>query len=169
MPTHSSQQSKLDRQKPAPALVCVDADNIKVTETGFARIDIRRFCARARATMGNQAIIKVFANGMSMTEEAIWNENRAEVIRTVTNADPVIINTLYDAEACAAVLIASGDHGFSQVARFHRHLAHRVVVWSTRAKLAYELIFAADAVEFIDNLVVPVPQKRPTTAMRFTA
>lgn len=141
-------------QAPA-AVVAVDLDNLTVAEGGFDRVDIARFMKRVVAELGRNCIIKVFTNGMSAAAEAIWNGFGAEVIRTGTNADPYIEEFLFGADDACEVLIVSGDHGFANVARWHSSLKHRVVVWARRAKAAYELVFAADRIEFIDDLILP--------------
>lgn len=137
-------------------IVAVDLDNVLVGESGgFDRIDIARFCDRVVAEVGRNCIIKVFANGMSKGAEAIWTKFGAQVIRTGENADPFIVDYLFEMERAHSVIIVSGDHAFAHAAAWHRSVGHHVSVWSRRARAAYELIFAADTVDFcIDGLLV---------------
>ena len=137
------------------AMVVADLDNITVGDRGgFDQIDIARFCAKARADAGKDCIIKVFANGMSEACERVWNSNGAEISRTKINADSAIIEYLFLMERAHRVIIVSGDHAFAHAAAWHRSIGHHVSVWSRRARAAYELVFAADSIEFcIDGLL----------------
>lgn len=138
-----------------PAIIVCDLDNVTVAERGgFDQIDIARFCAKARVDAGRDCIIKIFVNGMTEACERVWNSYGADVIRTRVNADPVIIDYLFAMERAHRVIIVSGDHAFAHAAAWHRSIGHHVSVWSRRARAAYELIFAADSVEFcIDGLL----------------
>ena len=156
---------------PTSANVAVDLNNVKLSPDGaFERIDIGRFCARARAEVGRDCAIKVFANEMSSGEESVWARHGAEVIRTRVNADPVIEDCLFEASNSSQILIASGDHAFANAARWHAHLHHRVIIWARRAKAAYELVCTSGAsrIDFIDDLILPpvvAPRRRTREAV----
>ena len=137
------------------AIVAVDLDNLQARgRRGYRRIDIVAFCAQARREMGRDCLIRVFANGMSRDQEVEWLAEGAEIVRTRTNADPVILEWLYAMRKARGVLIATGDRAFAAAAHFHRKLRHRVVVWSCRAKVATALLRAADRIEYCDDLLV---------------
>jgi hypothetical protein len=149
------QQKVYSASRRGPAIVAVDLDNLTLHRGGYRRVDVVAFCARARAEVGRDCLIKVFANGMSGKDEADWRANGVEVIRTRTNADDAIREWLYASGDASAVLLGSGDgRAFTDPCNFHRRLHHRVVVWSCRAKAAYSLLRAADRVEFCDELLL---------------
>ena len=137
-------------------IVAVDLDNLLFANNGgFDRIDIARFCDCVATEMGRNCVIEVFANGMTKGAEAVWAKFGAQVVRTGENADPYIIDWLFSEERAEKILIVSGDHAFANAARWHSSLKHRVIVYARRARAAYEMVFAADRVDFIDDLLLP--------------
>lgn len=144
------------------AVVGVDLDNLlNDSGRGYGRLDIRGFCARIRAEVGDDCAINVFANRMADSIVRIWELNGAEVTRVGQNVDPVMARWLAGFVDVQCAVIVSGDHYFVSIAHLHRSMGHRVDVWSRREAASRELVFAADRVNFeIEGLLYQPAQGR---------
>jgi hypothetical protein len=149
---------------PSTSLVAIDLDNcLACRKCGYDRIDIAKLCGRARAEFGPDCNIRVFANGMKQRVATVWQRHGAEIVRSYRNADPLILDFLLSHRDAPRVGIVSGDWIFARAAHFHRRLGHHVTVWARRSKVAAELAFAADKLEFcIDDLLLG-PAHSPAT------
>lgn len=146
----------MNKSLPKPAMVAVDLDNITVSEGGFDIVDIPRFMNRVVAEVGRNCIVNVFANGMPLSIEKVWNRCGATITRTKVNADPFIEDFLFEGDDVSSVLVVSGDHFFTNVCSWHASLGHRVIVWARARKASYDLVFGSGAarIDFIDDLII---------------
>jgi len=85
----------------------------------------------------------------------LWSAGGLKCVATGENVDPWVERAAIDYAvngACSLILIAS-DGGYDETIRAIRRCGVRVELWALRAAIARHLIFAADAVQWIDHFV----------------
>lgn len=137
------------------AYCCVDVDNLLNTGGGYSRLNIRKFVEAVKAHCGQQTKILAVANRMAPSVREIWHRLGAETQVVATNADPYIINALYDHAGVSTLLLASGDADFEDEIREFRRRGSTVSIMGRLDAISVRMIDAAHYIIPIDNLITP--------------
>lgn len=151
--------------KSANRIAClVDLDNIcnrrgQRGRRAWANLDIITFTAAVRDRGATTGI--VFQNQpASDFGEKLWAKSGLKCIATGRNVDESVklaaVN--YALAGLDSLILVASDGGYDEVIHAIRSCGIRVELWALRAAVAKHLVFAADAVRWIDSLVQePVP------------
>lgn len=144
----------------ADAYCVVDVDNLLNTGCGYSRLDIRKFVDAVQTHCGQHTKILAVANRMAPAVREIWHRLGAATKVVGTNADPYIVNALYDHAGASTLLLASGDADFEDEIRDFRRRGSVVSIMGRLEAISIRMIDAAHYIIPIDNLITPFPNAR---------
>jgi len=169
--------SLLDSFKSIPSglrIACViDLDNLcsrrgQHGRSAWAHLDIVAFTAAIRkrgATIGT-----VFQNQRpGAYASTLWATAGLECVGTGTNVDERVklAAVSYAIDGLHCLILVGSDGGYDEVIHTIRRCGIRVELWALRAAVARHLVYAADAVRWIDEFVhepdLSGPSAGPTT------
>jgi len=145
---NNTENSSGDGRIKPQAICAIDLDNLLNDARGHARIQIDKFVERIFDELGDDCVIRVFANRLTEGETQAWESAGAFVTVVGYNVDPVMASWLNNHGSARRIGICSGDHHFARLARHRVKQKHRVVVWARKHKASHELVFAASKIDF---------------------
>ncbi len=144
----------------APRIACiVDLDNLcsrrgQHGTRAWAHLDVVAFTAAIRNRGATKGIVFQNQNAGDFGLK-LWSAGGLGCVATGTNVDPSVKLAAVDyalAGLDCLILVAS-DGGYDEVIHAIRRCGVRVELWALRATVARHLVYAADAVRWIDDLV----------------
>lgn len=144
----------------APRIACiVDLDNLcsrrgQHGRRAWAHLDVVAFTAAIRDRGATKGIVFQNQNAGEFGLK-LWSAGGLGCVATGINVDPLVKLAAVDyafAGLDCLILVAS-DGGYDEVIHAIRRCGVRVELWALRAAVARHLVYAADAVRWIDDLV----------------
>jgi len=154
----------LKHQSPSRVACVIDLDNVlarrgKFRQYARAQLDICKF----KTALKERGITKgvVFQNqSLSAFDIKIWNCLGLDVVSKRTNVDNAVklqaVN--FALEGIDTLIICASDGGYCKVIKAIRDCGILVEVWCLRESVSTDLMFAADRLSWMDDMVVePAP------------